>query len=245
MLRYSWRDDFMTWYPEMHGGIEQIVVRAEDVWTPDIFLANSEADDFDSKYRTNILITYKGDALWVPPGLQKSSCGVEMEFFPFDTQICTLRYGSWMYSENFINLQHAYPSQGSTNYNRLVLELSGSVRAAGGAWIPDSSNDLIGDGQTADMTTSKNTIESKEFELLSKEGVLTVVKYDCCPDAFQGRSPDKFYLPKRHQVAISGDLKRNKFQDGAQTTSILSGNDTCYSMRDHCCAVMSDIFDAA
>ena len=117
----------MTWYPEMHGGIEQIVVRAEDVWTPDIFLANSEADDFDSKYRTNILITYKGDALWVPPGLQKSSCGVEMEFFPFDTQICTLRYGSWMYSENFINLQHAYPSQGFTHQNRLVLEPSVSV----------------------------------------------------------------------------------------------------------------------
>ena len=59
---------------------------------------------------------------------------------------------------------------------------------------PDPSNDLIGDGQTADMTTSKNTIESKEFELLSKEGVLTVVKYDCCPDAFQGRSPDKLFL---------------------------------------------------
>ena len=113
VLRYSWRDDYMTWYPEMHGGIDQIVVRAEDVWTPDIFLANSEADNFDSKYRTNILITYKGDALWVPPGLQKSSCGVEMELFPFDTQICTLRYGSWMYSENFINLQHAYPSQAS------------------------------------------------------------------------------------------------------------------------------------
>ena len=50
---------------------------------------------------------------------------------------------------------------------------------------------MIGDGQTADMTTSKNTIESKEFELLSKEGVLTVVKYDCCPDAFQGRSPQE------------------------------------------------------
>ena len=133
MLRYSWRDDFMTWYPEMHGGIEQIVVRAEDVWTPDIFLANSEADDFDSKYRTNILITYKGDALWVPPGLQKSSCGVEMEFFPFDTQICTLRYGSWMYSENFINLQHAYPSQGSTHQNRLVLEPSGSPHNSIGA----------------------------------------------------------------------------------------------------------------
>ena len=44
------------------------------------------------------------------------------------------------------------------------------------------------------MTTSKNTIESKEFELLSKEGVLTVVKYDCCPDAFQGRSPDRLFF---------------------------------------------------
>ena len=64
-----------------------------------------------------------------------------------------------MYSERFISLHHAYPS-----------------------------NDVVGAGQTADITTSKNTIESTEFELLSSEGVLTSVKYDCCPDPYEGRS---------------------------------------------------------
>ena len=166
VMRYTWRDDFLTWNPEMHGGIEQIVLPAEDVWTPDIFLWNSEASTFDSKYPTNILYTYQGDALWVPPGLQKSACEVEMELFPFDTQNCTLRYGSWMYSERFISLHHAFPS-----------------------------NDLIGAGQTANITTSKNTVESNEFELLSTEGVLTVSKYDCCPDPYEGRSLNEPYSP--------------------------------------------------
>ena len=40
VLRYTWRDDFMVWNPAEFGGIEQIVVRAEDVWTPDILLYN-------------------------------------------------------------------------------------------------------------------------------------------------------------------------------------------------------------
>ena len=30
----------MVWNPADFGGIEQIVVRAEDVWTPDILLYN-------------------------------------------------------------------------------------------------------------------------------------------------------------------------------------------------------------
>ena len=28
-LRYAWHDDFMTWNPDMHGGIKQIVVNAD------------------------------------------------------------------------------------------------------------------------------------------------------------------------------------------------------------------------
>ena len=41
-------------------------------------------------------------------------------------------------------------------------------------------------GSKGKMTTSKNSVESKEFEVLSTEGILVVHLYDCCPDAFQG-----------------------------------------------------------
>ena len=32
---------------------------------------------------------------------------------------------------------------------------------------------------------NKNTIESKEWEVISKEGTLYEIKYDCCPDPYQ------------------------------------------------------------
>ena len=34
----------------------------------------SESEEFDAKYRSNIQFTYNGEALWVPPSLQKSAC---------------------------------------------------------------------------------------------------------------------------------------------------------------------------
>ena len=72
----------MTWNPAMHGGINQIVVTADSVWTPDIMLINSESDGFDPKFRANVLFTFDGQALWIPPTLQISSCeGNSSNFF--------------------------------------------------------------------------------------------------------------------------------------------------------------------
>ena len=34
----------------------------------------SESEEFDAKYRSNIQYSYNGEALWVPPSLQKSAC---------------------------------------------------------------------------------------------------------------------------------------------------------------------------
>ena len=64
----------MTWNPAMHGGIDQIVVSADNVWTPDILLINSESDGFDPIFQANVLYSSDGRALWIPPTLQTSSC---------------------------------------------------------------------------------------------------------------------------------------------------------------------------
>ena len=37
---------------------------------------------------------------------------VNMEYFPFDTQRCPLKYGSWAYSQNYIKLQHLTVTNG-------------------------------------------------------------------------------------------------------------------------------------
>ena len=42
----------------------------------------------------------------------KGTSQVNMEYFPFDTQRCPLKYGSWAYSQNYINLQHLTVTNG-------------------------------------------------------------------------------------------------------------------------------------
>ncbi len=54
---------------------------------------------------SNVIIGYKGNMLWVPPAIYKSSCIIDVEFFPFDEQTCNLIFGSWTYNENEIKLE--------------------------------------------------------------------------------------------------------------------------------------------
>ena len=39
-----------------------------------------------------------------PPGIVKVSCDLKMTWFPFDEQLCFLKYGSWTYPGSRLNL---------------------------------------------------------------------------------------------------------------------------------------------
>ena len=43
--------------------------------------------------------------MWVPCTIYKSSCTINVEYFPFDEQTCTLMFGSWTYSEDEVILR--------------------------------------------------------------------------------------------------------------------------------------------
>ena len=55
-------------------------------------------------------VTSQGQVLWVPPGLVKSSCYVDISMYPFDTQNCSLNFASWVYdvTKLKLTLQHAF-----------------------------------------------------------------------------------------------------------------------------------------
>ena len=47
-----------------------------------------------------------GKVQWDPPAIYKSSCTINVEFFPFDEQLCTLKFGSWTYDGYQVDLTH-------------------------------------------------------------------------------------------------------------------------------------------
>jgi hypothetical protein len=48
-------------------------------------------------FPANAMITHKGGVFWPVPTKLLSTCKVDVTYFPFDDQKCTLKFGSWTY----------------------------------------------------------------------------------------------------------------------------------------------------
>uniref|UniRef100_A0A1A9V1B9 Neurotransmitter-gated ion-channel ligand-binding domain-containing protein n=1 Tax=Glossina austeni TaxID=7395 RepID=A0A1A9V1B9_GLOAU len=65
------------------------------------WMRHSGADEgFDGTYHTNIVVKHNGSCLYVPPGIFKSTCKIDITWFPFDDQHCEMKFGSWTYDGN-------------------------------------------------------------------------------------------------------------------------------------------------
>ncbi|EPY72947.1 Neuronal acetylcholine receptor protein, alpha-7 subunit precursor-like protein [Camelus ferus] len=66
----------------------------------------SSADErFDATFHTNVLVNSSGHCQYLPPGIFKSSCYIDVRWFPFDVQQCKLKFGSWSYGGWSLDLQ--------------------------------------------------------------------------------------------------------------------------------------------
>ena len=63
-----------------------------------IFYVCSADEAFDGTYPTNVVVTHEGRCTYIPPGIFKSTCKIDITWFPFDDQDCEMKFGSWTYN---------------------------------------------------------------------------------------------------------------------------------------------------
>ncbi|KDR22512.1 Acetylcholine receptor subunit alpha-type acr-16 [Zootermopsis nevadensis] len=103
-LNLEWNDYNLMWNESEFGGIKDLRITPNKIWRPDILMYNSADEGFDGTYHTNVVVRHNGSCLYVPPGIFKSTCKIDITWFPFDDQHCDMKFGSWTYDGNQLDL---------------------------------------------------------------------------------------------------------------------------------------------
>ncbi|KOC61086.1 Neuronal acetylcholine receptor subunit alpha-7, partial [Habropoda laboriosa] len=101
----EWNDVNMRWNTSDYGGVRDLRIPPHRLWKPDVLMYNSADEGFDGTYPTNVVVKNNGTCLYVPPGIFKSTCKIDITWFPFDDQRCEMKFGSWTYDGFQLDLQ--------------------------------------------------------------------------------------------------------------------------------------------
>ncbi|XP_023652717.1 neuronal acetylcholine receptor subunit alpha-7-like isoform X1 [Paramormyrops kingsleyae] len=104
-LQLYWTDHYLQWNTSEYPGVATVRFPDSLIWRPDILLYNSADERFDATFHTNILVNSSGYCQYMPPGIFRSTCYIDVRWFPFDVQRCELKFGSWTYGGWSLDLQ--------------------------------------------------------------------------------------------------------------------------------------------
>ncbi|XP_061685942.1 neuronal acetylcholine receptor subunit alpha-9-I [Syngnathoides biaculeatus] len=103
-IRQVWHDAYLKWNKEDYDDVEMINIPSDLVWKPDIVLYNKADEESSAPSDTNVKLRYNGEIVWDSPAITKSTCVVDVAYFPFDRQRCNLTFGSWTYNGNQVDV---------------------------------------------------------------------------------------------------------------------------------------------
>ncbi|GIY44745.1 acetylcholine receptor subunit alpha-like [Caerostris extrusa] len=100
-----------------------------------------------------------GNVFWPPPTKLRSTCPVDVTYFPFDDQTCIMKMGSWIYDGLQVDVM-----------NSMLIVLIDVIK-------------LRTICRTSEVDLS-NYVPNGEWELLDARIVRNVVYYSCCTEPF-------------------------------------------------------------
>ena len=108
-LRHWWKDGNLVWNPDDYNGVTDIAVNTDpqlehNIWVPDIYLYNTAEKPMEQLDYSRAHIYHDGSIIWSRPGILTSTCTFDLRSFPYDTQHCLFKFGSWVYHDGQMNL---------------------------------------------------------------------------------------------------------------------------------------------
>ena len=100
--------------------------------------------------------------------IYKSYCAINIEYYPFDIQDCYMKFGSWTFNGEMIDLEHIKKDH-SVQVNDTEIRKDGT------------SNKLYTVEMGIDMT---DYYDSVEWDILSIPAQKNIKYYECCPEPY-------------------------------------------------------------
>ncbi|KAL4225529.1 hypothetical protein ACF0H5_016217 [Mactra antiquata] len=98
MIDMRWIDPRLTWNPADYGNAIYTNLEMKKIWKPDLIIAHPfdsiTAVGFDH-YHYPLLVYFDGYAVWSPGDVMTTTCNINVAYYPFDTQTCTLTFIHW------------------------------------------------------------------------------------------------------------------------------------------------------
>ena len=135
-----------------------------------MILCSSADGDYTVTLMTKATITYSGSVKWEPPAIFKSYCKIDVEYFPFDQQDCTLKFGSWTYDGFQVDVKHFWHSKHELKDPEALV---------------DPGIDL------------KTYYPSIEWDIMNVSAKKNIIRYPCCDEPYPDVS---FYIRMRRKT---------------------------------------------
>ncbi|CAF1686563.1 unnamed protein product [Rotaria magnacalcarata] len=102
-IEQKWKDENLGWNQTEYVGIRGIRLPSHRIWLPDSYIYNA-AFDLSSESPTQgvvngpyVMVYHTGEVVFPVLMKLRTTCKVNIKYFPFDRQICGLKFASWIY----------------------------------------------------------------------------------------------------------------------------------------------------
>ena len=95
-IRQTWNDYRLSWN-STQSNLTFISVSKTQVCVPDTELLNAAGLPEIYTLKGGLMLYPDGTVFYSNPVVLKMPCSLELETFPFDTQTCSMVFGSWVY----------------------------------------------------------------------------------------------------------------------------------------------------